>query len=441
MIDQRRVAVIAGVTLIAFITTARGDKPKGTLTYPDAPQSPTSDDYHGTRVADPYRPLEDPDSPGTRAWVIAENKVTFSVLESIAERDLIRRRLTELWDFEKYDAPSHDGNRYFFTTTRGCKTRTFFIRANLSMKRHACCLIPTSCQLTARSPWREPRSSKDGRHLAYGVAAAGSDWNEWKVRDIATGADLPDHLEWIKFSEAEWSPDSQGFYYGRFPEPRPGDDLKGANYYQKVYYHRLRSAQADDRLVWEDSEHKEWRAVPHVTDDGAYLIFVIEKGTDDKYRIVYRPLEKPESRPVHLVGEFEADYTFIDNDGPVFWFKTNKNAPRGKVVAIDTRRPAPEALGRSDPRGADTLESVTAVGGHFLARYLKDAHTMVRVFDLKGRHMRDVDIPGLGTASGFRGKRKDNETFYGFVSFTTPADDLPVRRRARAGARSGAPPS
>ena len=165
--------------------------------------------------------------------------------------------------------------------------------------------------------------------------------------------------------------------------------------------------------------HKEWRAVPHVTDDGAYLIFVIEKGTDAKYRIVYRPLEKPESRPVHLVGDFEADYTFIDNDGPVFWFKTNKNAPRGKVVAIDTRRPGGR-LGRSDPGGADTLESVTAVGGHFLARYLKDAHTMVRVFDLKGRHVRDVDIPGLGTASGFRGKRKDNETFYKFVSFTTP---------------------
>ena len=168
--------------------------------------------------------------------------------------------------------------------------------------------------------------------------------------------DLPDRLKWIKFSGAEWPPDGRGFFYGRFPEPRPGDDLKGANYYQKVYYHRLGTPQADDRLVWEDPEHKDWRAVPHVTDDGAYLILTIQKGTDAKYRILYRPLDQPDAQPVHLVGEFDAEYTFIDNDGPVFWFKTNKYASHGKVVAIDTRRPAPEHWVDLIPQAAETLD-------------------------------------------------------------------------------------
>ena len=263
--------------------------------------------------------------------------------------------------------------------------------------------------------------SKDGKLLAYGIAAAGSDWNEWKVRDVNTGKDLDDHLKWIKFSGAEWTPDSKGFFYGRFPEPRPGDDLRGANCFQKVYYHAIGTKQSADTLVWEDREHKDWRADPTVTDDGQYLIFTIGKGTDAKYRVFWRPLAEPSSRPVHLVGDFDAEYEFIDNDGPVFWFKTNKNAPRGKIVAIDTRSPAPEHWKELIPQAPDTLLSVDVVADHFLASYLKDAHSAVRVFDLAGKHVRGVDLPGLGTASGFHGHRTDRETFYSFTSFTAPA--------------------
>ena len=421
MIDRRRIAALAGAILIVSISNASGDKSNGTLKYPEAPRSSTTDDYHGTKVADPYRPLEDPDAPATRAWVEAENKVTFSFLEKIPQREPIRRRLTELWDFEKYDPPLREGNRFFFTYNTGLQNQKILYTCESLDDKPRVLLDPNTLSADGTVALAGISVSEDGRYLAFGIAAAGSDWNDWKVRDVATGTDLPDHLKWIKFSSVEWTPDSQGFFYGRFPEPRPGDDLKGANYYQKVYYHRLGSSQADDRLVWEDPEHKEWRAEPLVTDDGAYLIFVVEKGTDNKFRVLYRPLDQPDAKPIHLVGEFEADYTFIDNDGPVFWFKTNKNAPRGKVVAIDTRRPEPEHWIEIIPEAADTLESVDAVADHFLASYLKDAHTVVRVFDLKGRHVRDVDFPGLGTASGFRGKRKDKETFYGFNSFTTPA--------------------
>ena len=263
--------------------------------------------------------------------------------------------------------------------------------------------------------------SHDGRLLAYGLAAAGSDWNEWKVRDVATGRDYPDQLKWIKFSGAEWAPDAKGFFYGRFPEPRTGEDLKGANYYQKVYFHQMGTDQSEDRLVWEDPEHKDSRASPHVTDDGRFLILTIEKGTDAKYRILYRPMDQPEARPVHLVGEFDAEYEFIDNDGPVFWFKTNKDARAGRSSRSIPVTSSPQNWRELIPEAAETLEQVQAVADHFLAVYLKDAHTVVRVFDLNGHHVRDVAFPGLGTAAGFVGKRKDEETFYAFTSFNTPS--------------------
>ena len=262
--------------------------------------------------------------------------------------------------------------------------------------------------------------SHDGRFVAYGTAAAGSDWNTWKVRDLAAGKDLPDVLKWIKFSEAEWGPESTGFFYGRFPAPTAGEDLKGANYGQKVYYHRLGSRQEDDVLIWEDQEHKEWRAIPTVTDDGRYLILTIGKGTDNKYRILYRLLDQAGQKPVHLVGEFDADFTFIDNDGPVFWFRTDKNAPRGRVIAIDIRKPEPENWVDLIPEQAETLEHADMIGGHILAQYLKDAQTLVRVFDLTGRHVRNVELKGIGKATGFEGKRRDQETFYAFESFTEP---------------------
>ena len=263
MIDKRRIGGLAGAILIVSIGAAVGDKSSGTLKYPEAPRSPTTDDYHGTKVADHYRPLEDPDGPATRAWVEAENKVTFRFLESIPQRDSIRRRLTELWDFEKYDPPLKEGYRYFFTYNTGLQNQNILYTCESLDDKPRVLLDPNTLSADGTVALAGTKVSEDGRYLAYGIAAAGSDWNDWKVRDVATGLDLPDHLKWIKFSEAEWTPDSQGFFYGRFPEPRPGDDLKGANYYQKVFYHRLGSSQADDRLVWEDPEHKEWRAKPH----------------------------------------------------------------------------------------------------------------------------------------------------------------------------------
>jgi prolyl oligopeptidase len=398
-----------------------GDEAHVPIRYPQAPSSDTVDEYHGRAIPDPYRPLEDPDAPETRSWIEAENRVTFRFLESIPRRIAIRGRLTELWNYEKYSPPAHEGGHYFFSYNSGLQNQSVLYVAESVADAGRILLDPNTLSNDGTVALAGTAVSEDGRFLAYGIATAGSDWNEWKVRDVATGQDHPDHIRWIKFSGAEWTPDGEGFFYGRFPEPRPGEDLKGSNYFQKVYYHRMATDQGDDRLVWEDPDHKEWRAVPKVTDDGRYLILTLEKGTDAKYRILYRPLGLPGAAPVHLVGEFDAEYDFIDNEGPVFWFKTNKDAARGKVIAIDTRHPDPMDWVTLIPEASETLEEVHVVADHFLAVYLKDAHSVVRVFDLEGHRVRDIAFPGIGTASGFRGKRKDRETFYSFASFTTPS--------------------
>ncbi|WP_373926477.1 prolyl oligopeptidase family serine peptidase [Paludisphaera borealis] len=398
-----------------------GDIGTSSKKYPEAPRSETVDVYHGVKVADPYRPLEDPDSAPTRAWVEAENTITNGFLQAIPQRDAIRARLTQLWDYEKYSPPRQDGGRFFFTYNTGLQNQGVLYTLDAIDGQPRPLLDPNTLSSDGTVALAGTVPSDDGKLLAYGVAAAGSDWNEWKVRDVATGKDLNDRLQWIKFSSASWTPDGKGFFYGRFPAPLPGQDLKAANYFQKVYYHRIGSPQSDDVLTWEDPEHKEWEAAPKVTDDGAYLILSIAKGTDAKHRVLFRPLADAQAAPTHLVGEFDAEYEFLDNDGPVFWFKTNKNAPRGRVVAIDVRNPQPERWVELVPQAEETLDGVDVVGGRFLANYLKDAHTVVRVFDLTGKHVRDVDLPGLGTAVGFGGKRRDGQTFYGFTSYSTPA--------------------
>jgi prolyl oligopeptidase len=414
----RTLAALAGVLLMSGGETLRAaDGPE----YPKARKGDVVEDYHGTRVADPYRWLEDPDSPETRAWVEAQNKVTFAFLESIPRRDRIKKRLTELWDYEKFGVPQLDGGRYFFTRNSGLQNQSVLYWSTKLDAEPAVLLDPNTLSADGTVALSGSEPSPDGKLLAYGLASAGSDWQGWRVRDVATGKDRDDVLKWIKFSGASWTKDARGFYYGRFPEPKPGEDLKGANYFQKLYFHRLGTPQGDDVLVYERPDHKDWEFHGTVTDDGRYLIITVAKGTDDKYRVLYLDLEKADAKPVELIDNFDNEYTFIDNDGPVLWFKTDLDAPRKRVIAIDVREPGRDRWREVIPQGAETLEAVDVVADHFLARYLKDAHSQVKVFDLDGKFVRGVELPGLGTATGFQGKRKDAETFFSFTTFTSPA--------------------
>jgi prolyl oligopeptidase len=270
--------------------------------------------------------------------------------------------------------------------------------------------------------------SRDGKYLAYALSSGGSDWQEWKVREVETGNDLSDHIQWAKFSGASWTHDHKGFFYARFPEPKTGEELQGANYFHKIYYHRLGAPQAEDVLIYERPDHKDWYLGAGVTEDGRYLILYASQGTEPKNRIFYKDLKDPqnpalsanESPVVELLNEADAEYGFIGNDGPVFFFLTDKDAPRRRVIAIDTRQPERENWREVIPQAAETLEGVSLVGDRFIAQYLKDAHAQVKVFALDGQFEREVELPDVGSAWGFGGKRTDKETFYMFTSFTAP---------------------
>ena len=402
------------------------------LQYPEARKGNVVEDHFGVKVADPYRWLEDPDSDETRAWIEAENKITFDWLGEIRERNRIKKRLTKLWNYEKYGTPSKRGGRYFFRKNDGLQNQSVLYTCRSLDDTPRVLIDPNKLSEDGTVALGATAVSEDGKYLAYAVNRAGSDWQEWFVRDIDTGKNIADNIKWAKFTGASWTKDGTGFFYSRYDEPKQGEELKSVNYYQKLYYHRLGTDQSQDELVYERPDHKEWGFSGDVTDDGRYLIISVWKGTERKNRVFYKDLSKPDSPVVELINVLEAQYAFIDNDGPVFWFFTDKDAPRGRVIAIDTTQPDRSHWREVIPQSRDTLRGVNAIDNKFIASYLKDAHTKVKVFDINGRFVRDVDLPGIGTAGGFSGKRTDKETFYAFTGYSTPTTiyryDVPTGR-------------
>ena len=391
-----------------------------TLTYPQARRSDQVDDYHGTKVADPYRWLEDTDSAETHTWVEAENKLTFGYLDQIPYRQAIHDRLTKLWNYERFTTPSQHGGRYFLQHNTGLQQQNVLLVAESLNAEPRVLLDPNTLSSDGTVALAGTAISDDGKLMAYGLATSGSDWNEWHVRDIDTGKDLSDDIKWVKFSGASWTKDNKGFFYSRYDEPK-GAALRDTNYFQKLYYHRLGTPQSEDKLIYERPDNKELLFGGDVTDDGHYLIITVEQGTSPKNRLYYKDLTQPDSQVVRLLDDFDAQYRFIDNDGPVFWFHTDLDAPRGRVIAIDTRHPERANWKTLVAQSPDKLEFASAVNNSFFLGYLKDARTEVQVHDLTGAFLRNVDLPGIGTAAGFGGKRSDKETFYAYTSFISPA--------------------
>jgi len=391
------------------------------IVYPPSKKVEQVDDYHGINVADPYRWLEDADSPETKAWVEAQNKVTFGFLESIPERARLRERLTQLWNYEKFGVPFREGDRYFFTRNDGLQNQSVLYVGRTPDDPQARVLLdPNTLSSDGTVALTGYAVSDDGQLLAYGLATAGSDWNEWRVRNVETGEDLPDRLQWVKFSGASWTKDGRGFFYSRYDEPKEGNLLQSTNYYQKLYYHRVGTPQSADELVYERRDHKEWGFGGYVTDDGRYLGIVVTMGTSPKNLFFYKDLTNPEAKVVELIPDFIADFTPVGNDGTTFYFRTDWEAPRGRLIAIDATRPERANWREIIPQSRDTLEAVRWVGGRFIALYLSDAKTQVRMFDREGKFVQEIALPGIGTAVGFGGKPEATETFYAFTSFTQP---------------------
>jgi prolyl oligopeptidase len=388
--------------------------------YPVARKSDQIDDYHGVKVADPYRWLEDLDSQETRNWVEAENKLSFGYLASISVRNSLKDRLTKLWNYEKYGIPFREGNRYFYTRNSGLQNQAVLYTVTALDAQPQMVLDPNILSADGTVAVSGLQVSPDGKLLAYSLSASGSDWQEWKVRDVETGKDLSDDLKWVKFSGVSWTRDGKGFFYSRYDEPK-ADMLKGTNYFQKVYYHKLGTPQTDDVLVYERPDQKDWLFAGTVTDDGNYLIISVFQGTDTKSRVYYRDLKAKEAPVVKLLDDFDAAYTFVGNEGTRFWFQTDLEAPRGKVIEIDTAKPARSNWKVVVPEGKETLQTTTLVNHQFIVNYLKDAYTQVKIYETSGKLVNEVAFPGIGSADGFGGKATDKETFYAFTGFTTPS--------------------
>ena len=416
---HRKLFALSILAPLALIFAA---DPPTQFKYPAAPTSNQVDDYFGTKVADPYRPLENPDAPESRKWIEAENEITFDFLNTIPERDGIKKRLTEVWDYERFGVPFKEKNRYFFSKNTGLQNQNVLYTTTNFFDKPRELLDPNLLAKDGTIALGGVDVTDDAKLMAYGLATAGSDWQQWKVRDVETGKDWPDLLDWIKFSNASWKKDGSGFFYSRYDKPDEKNKLRSQVYNHKLFFHQLGTPQSQDKLIYERPDQKEWLFNAEVTDDGRYLIITVQRGTDPKNRIFYKNLVDPNSKVVELLDKADAEYAFIDNEGPVFAFRTNLNAPLGRIVTIDTSKPLPAQIDELVPQSKDKLEAVSAVGDRFVAVYLKDAHSAVKLFKLDGTRDGEIALPGLGTAGGFTGKRKDRETFYSFTSFTTPTE-------------------
>ncbi len=388
------------------------------LQYPAARHDDVVDDYHGTKIADPFRWLEDDNSDETKAWVKAQNAVTFDYLKSIPERETLKARLKSLWNYERFGLPAKHGTRWFYTRNSGLQNQSVLYVAESLDAEPKVLLDPNGLSKDGTVSLTVTSISDDGKWLAYGTSSGGSDWNEFRIRNVDTGEDLPEVLKWIKFSGASWAADGSGFYYGRFPEPKKGAAMTEANKNKRLYFHKLNTAQSEDPEVYSNPDKPDWGFYAGVTDDGHYLIISVSEGTDPKNRLYYKDLSRPDAAVVKLFDDFDAEYTFIDNVGTTFYFHTNKDAPRYRVASVDISKPT--ALHELVPQGEEKLESVSIVGDQLICERLKDARSAVTAYDLNGKLIREVELPGIGSVGGFGGKRVDTDTFYSFSSFTVP---------------------
>jgi prolyl oligopeptidase len=412
-------ACVAWLSVLALTVAATAQ----TVRYPETKRTDHVDELHGVSVADPYRWLEDLDAEETAHWVAAQNEVTFEYLQQIPVREKIKQRLTALWDYEKFSIPTEKGGRYFFTRNDGLQNQSVLYMGDGLAAEPRVLLNPNEWSEDGTVALSGRSVTDDGKLMAYQVSAAGSDWREIKVLNVDTGEHLSDNLKWVKFSGAAWDKQSRGFYYNRYDEPPLVDNNKyqDVNKFQKLFYHAIGTPQSQDELVFHTPDEPEWGSGGSVTEDGRYLIISISQGTERKNRIYYRDLKSDTpDQTVKLLDDFDAQYELIGNDGPVFWFYTDLEAPRGRVIAIDTAHPERENWKELIPQSEDTLRGVSLVNHQFLASYLKDACTQVRVFGTDGTLSREVELPGIGSASGFGGQPDDTETFYSYTSFSTP---------------------
>jgi prolyl oligopeptidase len=398
------------------------------LSYPQAPTADQVDDYHGERVADPYRPLEDSDAPETRAWIEAQNALAEEVLEGASARAEIRERLAEVWDHPRAGAPWRRGDHWFQLRNTGLQDQDVLWVSDVPGEGGRVLIDPNRLSSDGTTALTAVEVSEDGELVAYATSDAGSDWRTWRVRRTRTGEDLPDRMGWSKFASAAWAPDGGGFVYGRYPEPPPDAAYDAPNRNMELRFHRLGDDASADRVLLAVPEEPEWGFEPTVTADGRLLVVNVWRGTDPDNRVFVADLAEDDMAAAtfrRVIPEPDASYLPIAGVGTMLYLLTDRDAPRGRVVALDTGDPDSE-LREIVAEGPDAIEQARLVGDRLAIVTLHDAHHRLAIFETDGRHVADVALPEIGTIAELAGRREDPELFLTFMTFAAPARVLAV---------------
>lgn len=435
---------LPAVAMLVLFSCACGSAGRGTakpmpaLSYPTAIKGDVVDDYHGTTVSDPYRWMEDLDSKETAAWVAASNAVTEPYLAQLPHRQKLRSRLTELWNYPRVSLPQIEGGRLFYTKNTGLQRQApLYVRDSLTAEPMLV-LDPNAISADGSLSVAQYEPSPDGRLLAYGLSAGGADWQTLKVRDVATGVDGPDTVEWMRFSEIAWTKDSKGFFYARYPEPPKGKVLEAALSGHALYYHAVGTPQSADRLIFQRKDLATWVVNGLVSEDGRYLFVVMWRGSGNQNRLYVADLGDPMipriTAPIAPVVEADdAEYFPIGNNGPIVYLRSDKGAPNRTVTAIDLRNPSPSAWKTVVPERTEPLENLAIIGGTIVAHYLVDVQSRLAMFGLDGAPRGDVTLPGVGSVVGLAGRHDRPELWYSFTDPLTPTTAYvydPVEKRS-----------
>ena len=418
---------VVSIILILIITscTPKVNKSLTTVETVEAMKYPTTlrdtsvvDDYHGTEVQDPYRWLEDDNSEETKAWVQAQNAVTFDYLGKIDQREALKQRLEELWNYERYGIPFKEGDYYYYFANDGLQNQSVLYRvSDINDTDGELVLDPNTFSEDGTSSLGGMSFDQSGQYLAYQVSTGGSDWKEIKVLDVISGELLTDEIFWVKFSGISWSGD--GFYYSRYPEPSADGELSAKNEYHSLYYHKLGESQSMDELIYVDNEFPQRNVFARTSNDEKFLIVSTSESTSGN-ELYIKSLEE-DGELFQAVEGFTADYSFIGNEGSKLFFVTNHNAPTQQLVEYDYDQVnSGRAIFRPIiPAGSDAMRSVNMIGGKLFANYLHNASTAIIAYDLDGNKLADVELPGIGSAS-ISGKKADKTGFVSFSSYITP---------------------
>ncbi len=411
------IAIIPGCLLFSGCVQ-QTDNNKAKMTYPETRMTDTVDNYFGEAVPDPYRWLEDDNSAETTQWVTEQNKVTDTWMEKVPYRNDLKERLTGLWNYERYGVPFHKGNFYYFFKNDGIQNQSvLYIQDSLDGEARVF-LDPNKLAEDGTTSLSEYKVSHNGKYFAYAISKAGSDWNEIYVMETATGKQLTDQLEWVKFSTIAWRGD--GFYYSRYDKPSGGSELSVKNEFQKVYYHKVGNPQSADELIYENPNYPLRNYGALTTLDEQFVILVENESTSGNALYV-KDLKTPARGFVKLVDGFRYDYTVVHNNSHKFMLLTNSGAERYQLVEVDATNPAPANWKTIIPETENVLSSVEVAGGKLVAQYMVDAHSEMKVFDMDGKLLQTLSLPGPGTIAGFNGNEDEDLAFYSFTSFLEPS--------------------